>query len=236
MRAGGEVKNAQRVKKTALHSGTVVDNRFDQARSQIYAQLEALRAEMQGCHREFLEATGGYVEHWYHAQIRRILRENPGRFAALPEVSRTEFKREVLNLVDDTPRTIRRFFNNEDIWWDLKDPSAPRRHYDYSMDGNLLPPAIDEPLRFTMGALLPIVERYRFSAAGFSIRQISKGFDDRAPRYPFYRQRYECTPQMITVLQGYANLHTKAVAAEKNLSEVDRAEAREQDELLWEQA
>lgn len=207
---------------------------FDQARAEIHGQLEDLRAEMQQCHRAFLEATATFVANWYQEQVRRILGENPGKFAALPDSTRSTFKREVFDLIDASSVTLRQFFDDADIWWDDKDPSAARPHYDYAVKAGCPPKAIDEPLRFAMGALLTVVERHSFCASGFAMRRF--GDSDRAPRHPYFRQRYVSSPEMVSLLDSYATLHAAAIDAERRLVEVDRDEARNQDQLLWDQA
>lgn len=218
-------------------SGAIpMTSHFDQARQDIHEQLEELRAEMERCHQSFLEATAVFLADWYEGQVRRILGENPGKFGELPETTRSEIKREVYGLIDSTNATLRRFFANADIWWDQKDPAAARPHYEYRTQGGCPPKAIDEPLRFAMGTLLPVIEAYGFCATGFALRIHGESTDRRPVKYPYFRQRYQSSPEMVSLLDSYATLHTAAIDAERKLVDIDRDEARNHDQVLWDQA
>lgn len=212
--------------------------KFDQARVDIRSQLSDLRREMAACHRDFIGATGLFLGLWFEEQVRRVLSENPGRFGELPPETRSQVKLEVCGLIDDADRIVRRFFIAEEVWWDAIDPSGARRHFEYEMNGTALPEHMDEPIRFAMGTLLPIMERHGFNASGFAIRRYTQpnNYRHQPERLPYYRQRYHCSAQMTQGLQFYANLHTAALAAERELVEVDRDEARSQDQVLWDQA
>ena len=211
-------------------------NQFDQERATIDTKLDALRGEMKQCHVAFVKASATYLSDWYQQQVRRILAANPGRFAELPQETRSQLKQDVFDLIGNANGTVNRFFAQADIWWDEKDPSAARGHYSYEIEAGRPPQAIDEPLRFAMGALLPIMERHGFCATGFALRRLGDSFDDKAARFPYFRQRYQSSGEMVSLLNSYSLMHGAASDAERQLVEVDRDEQRAQDQLLWDQA
>lgn len=213
-----------------------MNNSFDQQRFEIDSKLAAIRGEMQQCHRAFAKASAAYLADWYQQQVRSILSDNPGRFAEHPEEIRSQFKREVFDLIESADATVDRFFAQADIWWDEKDPAAARGQYNYKVQGGRPPQAIDEPLRFAMGALLPVTERYGFRTRGFALRRLGDSFDEKAARFPYFRQRYQSSQQMVSLLNSYSLMHVAAIDAERELVEVDRDERRVQDQLLWDQA
>lgn len=230
-------RNVRRHHGRAIRSkGQQVTTQFDEARLKIHTQLQSLRREMAAVHRDFLTATSAFSEQWYQSQAQRILSQNPGRFAELLPSKRSALKSAVMSLVDESSRLIEQFFGEADLWWDQKDPAAPRRHYCYDMRGDLLPESIDEPLRFVLGALLPVMEEAGFSVMGFSYKCFGKAYAGQPQRFPFFRQRYRTSAQMVQSLEKYATLHGATVAAEHQLVDLDREEARSQDQLLWDMA
>ena len=182
-------------------------NQFDQERATIDTKLDALRGEMKQCHVAFVKASATYLSDWYQQQVRRILAANPGRFAELPQETRSQLKQDVFDLIGNANGTVNRFFAQADIWWDEKDPSAARGHYSYEIE-----------------------------AGGFALRRLGDSFDDKAARFPYFRQRYQSSGEMVSLLNSYSLMHGAASDAERQLVEVDRDEQRAQDQLLWDQA
>jgi hypothetical protein len=215
----------------------VTDDEFQQSIITKKNALDAILAEMDQIRTQFIMTAVKFVKIWWLDQAKTQVALSSKVTEALTDDQVRQLKADVQALASDAEKHILEFFSDGGVWWHMQaelKASNGSTHAYYGSSQNP-PKLIEGPLRFVLGKLAPVMEKYGYLTSSqsrhgstFEWREWDRGGQRQLPNgRPYYPTALVWTQELATIIERYSIQHKRAEGLLRDVStiEIERKQA-----------
>jgi hypothetical protein len=212
---------------------------FDRHIETKQAALEQAKAQMESIRQQFIGVATRLAGPWYQKQASSVVQSEHTTTSDLADDKLKSLKAEVANLVTNAEQPVAIAFGSTKLWWHLQSPlpdldaatTRGENNWRYRGYGHGPPETLQRALRFGLGALATILEKYGYlntRVRGLAWRE-SEGSNSQ-PYYPFM---VEWSPEMVESLEAYATKQDEADRLRQEIAQIMEKKKQAMAKARW---
>jgi len=193
----------------------MTEDDFEQRIAAKEGSLKTAIEQLESIRKEFVPLAAKFAADWWASTAKSEV-ERDAVTEKLTDEQLSKLKGDVQDLCTVAQRHVEEFFADSKAWWHLQSPlvgSPVAPSYFYFLDGSRGPDQIIKPLRFVLGKIAPILEKYGYLARD---SRLSKGrgsgwreYDSTGNHHlpngrPYYPSQLEWPKQFTSLIERYS--------------------------------
>ncbi|MGG1664477.1 hypothetical protein [Brevibacillus sp. NRS-1366] len=198
---------------------------FDQEIEAKRNEFEEVKHQLSNTRNQFKAALIPFVQQQFKTEAEKVIKRNPELVKELGIEKLKELKDELAILSANAPDIINEFFDEEQLWWDLKE-----NEHLYFCSGKYLPDHLNKALRLVIGKFGELFSKYdliKIKPTGQNDYDVWIERDEytRSHKHngrPSYPNRLECTPDIINYVSEYKDYINNAKRIQSDINKIQR--------------
>ncbi|WP_419884987.1 hypothetical protein [Paenibacillus sp. B-A-8] len=194
-------------------------------------EAAAIKEEMAIIQQEFKTELTVFFSDLFRKKSKELVITNPDKAVELGEDKLKKLKTDVENLITNASEIVDRHFENENLWWHMKENNTTYKHY----NDHRLPDFLDNPLRFSYGELGKIFEDHSVIKIPLDHEKTSSyesGFSKLSGKVK-YAYGFDVSKTVIEIYKKYSSLHEKALGLRKEIEKIGLEKKKSQIGDIW---
>lgn len=202
-------------------------------------ELNSLKLQMEQIRQRFVRDSTMFIRKWYEETTENYVINNAEKTINLGKEKLRQMKTKVLELIENAEEIANKALSNPELWWHLVENDE--LYYDYY--GNAPPKILDKAIRYALGKLGTILEKF-----GYDVKTKSTGISfegnvwcerDPSGRYhlpdskPYYPYHVNWSEEMQNSIKKYNEICVKAKKVRKEINSLYNEKKKQQAKNLW---
>ena len=210
---------------------------FDSSIATKEAELETLKSAMEEIRQRFLKQSADFIAKWYEDTINGRVVSDSENTKKLGKEKLAEMKAMLKDLISKADVVAKEFLSDSGTWWHLSPNdqgvfsspySSPYGQYD-----NRCSDLLDKPIRYALGKVSTILEKFGYKIESNWHRQYSYNPKEQGAYYTF---ALDWSKEMQLTIGNYTESYKEAYKKFVELKNLKRQKEQKEADDLWKSA
>lgn len=194
-------------------------------------EIIEIKEEMNVTQKKLKDTLAIYLSDLFMNKSKDLVVTNPEKAVELGTEKLRHLKTDVEKLIANSSDIVDKYFENENIWWHIKENNIIYKHY----NDHRLPDFLDGPLRFSYGELGKIFEEHSFIRIPLDHEKsfsYESGFTKTGGKVK-YAYGFNVGSTIIDIYKKYSLLHEKAMGLRNEIEKIALEKKKSSIGDLW---